>query len=281
MSVLIDDRGRLWPTISAHLATRIQRLTGSSDGAIAAVRWLGYIQIEPVGRSVIVVFRPELLTAATLAGAFGAIVRIGPDRIALSYGRSGEPPELFTDIGRALERIEALSDACRLPARRPGVVAERLPLDRAQALAGGRAAELLRNWSARPCCTFHELQGRLRRIGLLSQALLVRTPPDADSFLIEHWGSKRTLLGRSWARSARGRDVREQPYPKLTEWVLETFRGTLAAQQPRLDDVNATIVTPQGAIHQRHYYRLLVPFRTLGDETVSAVINIFEASAAP
>jgi hypothetical protein len=243
---------------------------------VAAVRWLGYIHIEPVKRSVIVFFRPELVTAAALAGAFGAMVRIAPEKIVLSYGPQAQPPELFTDIDQALQRIEALSEARRLPVRRQGIVAERLPLDRAGTLAGGRPAELLRAWSESPRSTFPELRGWLRGAGLLAQTLLVRTPPGTDSFLIEHWGSKRSLIGRSWARSARGREIREQPYPKLTEWVVAIFRETTTAQQPRLDDVHATVVTRQGAIHQRHYYRLLVPFRSPGGEIVSAVINIFQ-----
>lgn len=278
MSSFIDQKGRVWPADSPRLTAYIDRLTGNADHIVAAVRWLGLIYLEPVGRSLVVAFRPQLVTSAAIAGTFGSILRYGSDRIVLSYGRSAGPPEIYADVDRAILRMEQIVEASRLPALRSGIIADRRPLDDVTKVADGRAAELLRAWASAPTDRSPELLGRLKAAGLLAQALVVRTAPRTDSFIIEHWGSKRSLLGRGWARDARGREMREQPYPKLTEWVVETFRATLDSREPRLDDVRATVVTPQGSIHRRHYLRLLVPFRSSAGDTVSAVINLYRES---
>jgi hypothetical protein len=91
--------------------------------------------------------------------------------------------------------------------------------------------------------------------------------------LIEHWGSARDLVGKSWIQLAVGRDVADQPLSDLNSWVLEAYEAALAGGEPYLHDVDVVAPQADGNVACRRYDRLLLPWRGRDGDVYLTTVN--------
>jgi hypothetical protein len=114
----------------------------------------------------------------------------------------------------------------------------------------------------------------MREQQLLDRAVVARNPYRTSRLIIEHWGKKRDLFGADWIRTAPGRDVEDQPYPRLASWVAAGMREAIGNDEPWLETVHVQIRTASGRIRRRHYDRLLLPWTSHDGDAFATTINI-------
>ena len=269
--LVIDEHGRAWPEGSKSTAAMAHK-AGNFDNTPEGVLQSGSIYLRPLPRTLIVVFSPHLVARRTVTAAFFEIARRNPSRVdLLCYGAGKNWRETLSPVGEVFERIDQIvSEAVQSCPR--GLVAARLRPEVIDRIAGGRLTPLFDAWVQTRGEWAPELYGHMRDQHLLERAVVVRNPRRSARLVIEHWGKKRDLFGADWVRSARGKDVEDEPYPGLASRAAAGMRETIAAHEPRLETVHMQVRTPTGRTRRRHYDRLLLPWTTaIGDAFVTTV----------
>ena len=261
MAILIDDRGAVWPSTPESLRQRFGNVRPWRDFACQAIG-LGFIFVTFGPTGVRIALRPPFVTAKAVAQLARTPYARVSERIALSHDGEMSSWVVIAGIRRAIAVIEAVRAAAQSPEPRPLLMAKPLPLEQAASIGRGRLMPVLEAWRQEPVRRIDELYAVLQRAGLLPDAVIFRRAPGSERFVIEHWGSRRDLLGPGWTRIARGRDVLDQPNKQLGEWNAALAAETVATAVPRLLACDYVIRTPEARLIRRTNKRLLLPWRT-------------------
>ncbi|HEX3885422.1 MAG TPA: hypothetical protein VHW66_22405 [Stellaceae bacterium] len=271
--LVIDEHGRARPEGSQSLAARA-RAAGTFYDVPEGFLQSGFIYLRPLSRTLIVALSPHLVCRRAVAAAFFEIARQNPGRVdLLCYGARRSWRETLSPAGEVFERIDRIvSDAIDSAPR--GLLAARLRLDVIDRVARSRLTSVLEAWEEVGGVWSPGLYARMREERLLDRAVIARNPHHTSRLIIEHWGRKRDLFGPDWIGRAAGRDVEDQPYPRLAAWVAAGMREALANDEPKLETVQVQIRTASGRIRRRHYDRLLLPWTSPGGDAFATTINI-------
>ncbi|MGH7092152.1 MAG: hypothetical protein ACREFB_01285 [Stellaceae bacterium] len=245
----------------------------AADVEADAIWSRGFVYLRRLGDDLIVAFRPRLVCRPTLAATFFAVCRQAPRRIVLSSSEPPQPPELFVNLDRALQRMEeVVAEAQRDTPR--GLSVRRESLEALDAFGDSPMTNLFHAWKETQGNWTPEFYRCLREENLLDQAVMVRKPAAEPSLLIEHWGKKRDLFGAKWVREAPGRHVGDHPYTGLGLWAAHRYHEAIAEQQPRLDTVSMAVLKRRGGIRSKRYIRLLLPWRADNGDAFALTVNL-------
>lgn len=261
MAILIDDRGAVWPSTPQSLRQRFGNVRPWRDLARQAIG-LGFIFVTFGATGVRIALRPSFVTAKSVSQLGSTPYARVSERVALSHDGQMSSWEVISGIRRAIAIIEAVRAAAQSPEPRPLLLAKPLALEQAASIGRGRLMPVLDAWREAPVRRIDEIYAVLHRARLLPDAVIFRRAPGSERFIIEHWGSRRDLLGPGWTKIARGRDVLDQPNKQLAEWNAALAADTMATAVPRLFACDYVIKTPEARLIRRTNKRLLLPWRT-------------------
>lgn len=271
--LFLDDKGKEWPEESPGLASRLP--LREPDRLGHAVGELGWVYINKGDDWLILSFCPRRISVLARTAAYLRINRDRPSLVHLvcvtetDHWRESVPAEAAASRIEEIVRDEELIEP-------RGLISARMRLDALREWTDPGVGLIYEVWQQSGGIWRPEVEDILNRRRLLDRALVVRLPPRSDRTVIQHWGRRRDLFGEEWARSAKGRDLREQPYPGLALKLTEVIRNTIAEARPRLDAVRIAIRTPQGRIRRRQFQRLVLPWQSPGGPAAYAlVINTY------
>ncbi len=274
MTWLIDGSGVAWPE-AAH---PIARWDAACDPVGYAVSDLGFIHLRLLNGGAAVSFNPSRVGRRTMISAFYRVAGEQPERIALSYG--GECPilEIFGRVGEALRRIEDLVESHPTPIS--VLSRRRRSLDRLPKHVAEPIIEVLRAWGNAAGRWTPERHAQLSTTVPLKDTIVARNLRGTDRLVNYHWGASFDLVGPRWAQIARGKEVEDQPFPKLGKQVASDYRGVLGDGEPHLDEIDLSLSSAGRMMLRHRYSRLLLPWSEPGGDRYVTVMR-FDENAPP
>lgn len=265
--VLIDDAGRerRWPDQGgAGFGYR----NPDFDFPGYAVRNLGYAMIAEGAAFMRIRLRPAFVGHRTLEALLAHAARRAPARIAITYFDGAWRDELCD--GRSLKR--RLLDLAQKPeggSSQSGFIAVRRGIAGVLREPDDPFAPLLRRWldNTDP----DGLIAFLDSCGLYDRAMIAERTPDNGQFVFRHSGQRIQLYEPSWAGSAVGRAVQDQPDRDYGEWIADACHKVDERQVPRYELVMARVGRGGGTPRYWRYARLMLPWRTAGRRVVVSV----------
>ena len=256
---LIDDAGRerQWP--GANRGAAFGYRDPDFDFPAYAVRNLGYVMVAARQNAIRIRMRPVFVGHRTLDALMAHLACHETMRVAISYFDAAWHHEVSGDGRAARARLRAIVEAC---ARKEGgqpFVAARRNIAGVLHKAGEPLAPVLRRWldGAPP----EGLAAFLDSCRLYDRAMIVERERDTGRFVFRHSGQNIRLYDRSWADTAVGRHVEDQPDPAYGAWIAGACRAIDECQVPRYELVTAQVDRPGAAAGQWRYERLMLPWR--------------------
>jgi hypothetical protein len=109
---IINDKGKVYFTFH-QIKKQINSLIPDDEVINDLVSKRGFIHIWPIGQSIYVSLRPELVNFTSMTAAFYVIASCRPARVFLSTEAENTGWELFSTSQRAMTRIENLVTTSR------------------------------------------------------------------------------------------------------------------------------------------------------------------------
>lgn len=273
-SVLIDEEGKAWLANSAVLARRLGHVDARVDLATFAVRERGAIHIRSIEDGVRVTLCPGGFSRVTLAGALQTLNDLAPPRIMLVTRSHKEThAELFTSVFAFIERAEQLAAEPPIEIKVPRYSVRR-GLRNLTTPPFAMVRPIIDLWKARHGELGDEVHRMIVRAGLLHRTILVRQPARSSRLITEHFGAGIMIMRPCESMATVGRDLNEQPDRAYGAWMAEAYAETSWARRLRLESVRAFVRTSDGATLRTRYDRLLMPWRSAGNDLYVMCLSI-------
>jgi hypothetical protein len=125
---------------------------------------------------------------------------------------------------------------------------------------GGPLSALLSLWACSDRIT--DLQSLKQALAATAAGRFVALEQVCGRLTIVDIGTGYDSYSKTWQENALGMPVEEQPDYEYGRWVQSMYGAVLESQQPRLDDIDATIRRPHLNDKVRvRYQRLILPFK--------------------
>lgn len=273
-SILIDERGRAWPANSATLARQLGYADARVDLASFAVAERGAIHIRSIEDGVRVTLRPGTFSRVALAAALQALNDLAPPRIMLVTRSGGEThAELFTSVFAFIEHAEQLAAEPPIEIKVPRYSVQR-SLRNLATPSFAMVRPIVDLWKERRGELGDEVHRAIVTAGLFSRAVLARQPAQSSRLIVEHLGAGIMIMRPCEAMLTVGHEFSEQPDRDYGAWVAEAYAETSSARRPRLDSVRAFIRASDGTTLRTRYDRLLLPWRSDGNDRFVMCLSI-------
>jgi hypothetical protein len=265
--VICDDEGQVVPADAPDLARRL-RCAAVADVTGHAVRDLGFIHIVPRRGALIIKFVPALVHPLAAIAAFYAIASEAPERVVLIHYAEDERIEIFVNIAAGIRRIETLLAAARNPIGQSLFQARPLPAGALAAVAGGRFVPLLETWRAQGGRWDMAHYRLLQHLGLIDSTLVTRSQAGSQRVLKEFRGGfEACKAAREWPI---GHDLEDQPDRRFGQWVAATYRGVVAAREPRIEAVDVALAASGRNTSIRFRYdRIVLPWQAQNGDRIA------------
>jgi len=270
VNLLVDDNGRVWETGAPEIARRLRVIGSEGNVATDAVNKLGFVHVRATPRVYAVSLRSQLVSRLAMIGTLDLIFRDRPDRVFVQAVGS-DRWEFFTDIERAIHRIEEL--AGRRPPR-PLYLFKPLSLDGLSSTFYGRVESLLRLWNSVDGRWHPEHQSALCEMNLLDHTRICQADRGKRDFVVWQWGKKLDIAGSDWVQVAVGRSLHTFPIPVIASGVVAAHREAAADGRPCAGEVHLVVADGKDAVFRHRYDRLLLPWRRPAGGTVVTAVYL-------
>ena len=257
---VITHEGELFHYWSPILRGKLFSRSLQEQDFVPLLRNLGFIGLQQGPRGIGINFRPATISPVALAALGYWMCDHSPTRLWLTILEPGQCVELYTSIGRALERIEALIDEHHGAARN-SFFKKPIALG---AMPTPALGSLFAAWKRSGSDSDFSSLRELLRHELADRYVLLRPDTEAARFVIADAGTGLRIPDANWAKAQVGHPVTDMPDKAYGEWVSETFRSVLVAGKPQLDRVEAKIYWPRTGRVLRRYTRLILPVQDHG-----------------
>ena len=271
MNILVGPDGRVWDPHSYDFMHHVGYWGTDVNILRYATRNLGFVGLRIVPRYTYLWVQPSLFPAACFDRILEILILNEPPCVVIERASgSFAPLEVIANLNDAVARLRALQVAT--PAKNafsPNIFTLAIPR--------------LRHPKRTVLCTaFQAWKAAHGYVDTANIQSLANNPafgqgtiawlPGRDRCLIEAWPSTYNRYGDRSGERYQGRDVREHPD---IDYVLPTTRAYFTAaheQAPRLELIEALITHQDGSELWTRYERLILPWRTKGNDTfVSSV----------
>ena len=261
-TIVIDDRGEVWPLGAPELRAHLPGAAGEEDIAAYVVRHLGFVLLRRQGRRLRAVMRPAMLKPATLISLYYCLIDRQQEQIVLSRleGEHGWH-EVFDDFAEFAATVERAVEDESLQRYRPLYAASSRPLGHLGRPRYSRFAPLLSLWHAGHGRLPGDVAKEVLRCGVHPRSCLLRNPTGSGRLILEHIGSGYSFFGDAClSLTLVGRDFEMWPDRGLAEWAAPSYHECLAGEKPRLQAISAVIEQQRGGRYWTYYDRLLLPW---------------------
>jgi hypothetical protein len=258
-TIVLDDHGYAWDVRSSALRHFLRCPTPDFDFLSYLIDNLGFVTVTSSRPGAARIrMRFETAAPASVAAAIFLIADMGLERIVVSHSDEGFIDRLFSSVSQAVAYIDQhvaepqwRATAC--------VQSRQLPIE---TLATGRGPlpDLLSLWANTDRTT--DLRPLKHALCATAAGRFVALEQVSGRLTIVDIGSGYDSYSKTWQENALGMPVEEQPDYEYGRWVQSMYGAVLETQQPRLDDIDATIRRPHLNDKVRVcYQRLILPFR--------------------
>lgn len=266
MNILVGPDGRMWNPYSYEFMRYLGYWGGDADIVHYATRNLGFCALRIFPRYAHVCVQPSLFPMACFDRILELLLLNEPARIVIQRATRGFAPlEVFANLNDAMARLRAIQ--VTTPGEKgfsPNIfdlAIPRLNHPKREALFAAFKA-----WTE-----VHGYVETSKIQALADNPVLghgtVAWLPGRDRCLIEAWPSTYDRFGDRSSERYRGCDVREHPD---IDYILPSTQAYFTAaheQAPRLELIEALITHQNGSKLWARYERLVLPWRTKGNDT--------------
>jgi hypothetical protein len=256
--ILIDDFGRVlrWPEDSRGVDAAYR--DRDFDFPDYAVRNLGFVMIAERKDFLRIRLRPSFAGHRTAMALLSFIAERAPARAAISHLGSVWRDEVCS--GSALPRrlTELLGDSSGATGDPPFLAVPRRIAGMLRD-PGSPFAPVLRRWvdHVQP----GDIAAFLADSQLYGRAMIVQRLPDTGHFVFRHSGHRIQLYQATWAQSAIGRRLQDQPDEAYGRWIADACREVDDRQVPHFELITARVRQHDGRHRRWRYERLMLPWR--------------------
>jgi len=258
-TIVLDDHGQAWDSRSWALRRFLHCPAPDFDFLRYLIDNLGFVTVTPFrSGSARIRMHFERAAPASVAAAIYLVADMGLERVVVSHSDASFVDRLHPSIPQAVAYIDERVAEPHWQATAK-VQSRQLPV--ATLMNGkGPLPELLARWSS---LNQSDDPGVLKRtLSATSATRFMAIEWIAGRLTIADLGSGFESFGKTWRENARGLPVEEQPDYEYGRWVQGMYETVLETEQPRLDDIEATIRRPHLNDRIRvSYRRLILPFR--------------------
>jgi hypothetical protein len=258
-TIILDDHGQAWDARSSALRSLLHCPLPDFDFLRFLIDNLGFVTVTSSRPgSAQIRMRFETAAPASVAAAIYLLADMGLERIVVSQSDGSFIDRLFSSVSQAIAYID---QHVAEPHWQAAANVQCRPLS-VETLAGGRGplAALLSLWAYSD--RLADLQPLKNALGATAAGRFVALEQVSGRLTIVDIGSGYDSYSKTWQENALGMPVEEQPDYEYGRWVQSMYGAVLETQQPRLDDIDATIRRPHLNDKVRVcYQRLILPFR--------------------
>lgn len=252
LTVLIDDRGKVWDSHSPVLRSRLRASIPAETLREFAIVNLGFIGLAISRGSVRVQLRPLFARPAALGTLYLWLHQNAPERLVVTWYNGRWQDEIIGWSRDGWRRITRLLESPELPAL--GLTRRRISPNRLPA--------------TNPL--WHVLEGTSGVASIVANPAQTLPAPLSERYVLLTEDSNRELrvcdfgdamMSRSprWRSEARGRRVDDLPDWHYGQWVGDAYREARHNRQPLLEEVTAVVEWPELGTLSHQYWRLIVP----------------------
>jgi hypothetical protein len=271
VNLLIDEAGESWPANSSALARRIGHRDPTTDLASFAVRERGFIHLRSIEDGVRLAVRRGAFSRIALAGALQILNDLAPPRLLLIVRtETGTQAEIFTSIFAFIERVEQLASDPPIEIRVPRYSVQR-GLRNLATPPFAMVRPIVDLWKDRHGLLGEEAFRTLSSAGVMRRMYLLRQPRGSSRLITEHCAAGVTFLRPCEGLLMVGRDFHDMPDRDYGAWVADAYAAALQGRRLRLESVRSLIRTSAATTLRTRYDRLLMPWRSRGDQFVMGI----------
>lgn len=249
---IFDARGSILP---AHSIADSIGWRGPSGSAIDyAVRNTGAILVAIYGRHCRIELNPKTVSHCAFAGVAQWLMDERFERVGLRQRQGNEIDEILGDSVAAVKR---LSEIIRKQSDKGAAFLSKASYV-SQLSAQHPFRDLIDLW--RFSSSDHDLahyDGPLHN--LVNARFIIARVEENSSLVFHDVGPGVQLYSENWHRSTVGLRIQDQPNYEMGVWIAETYRDTIIANKPRLDDVDVIVKRPRQSSKHICYKRVLLP----------------------
>ncbi len=271
MNILVGPDGRMWNPYSYEFTKYLGYWGADVDISRYATRNLGFAAVKILPRYMYICVQPSLFPPACFDRILELLLLNEPPRIVIERAsRAFTPLEVLANLNDAVARLRALQETT--PTAKgftPNIFDLALP--RLEHPKRAALCEAFRAWKAAHGYVDTPNIQALADNPVFGQGT-VAWLPGRDRCIIEAWPSTYNRFGDRSSERYQGCDVREHPD---IDYILPTTQAYFTAARertPRLELIEALITHQDGSRLWARYERLVLPWRTKGNDTfVSSV----------
>jgi hypothetical protein len=258
-TIILDDHGHAWDARSSALRSLLHCPLPDFDFLRYLIDNLGFVTVtssRPGSARIRMKF--ETAAPASVAAAIYLLADMELERIVVSQSDGSFIDKLFSSVSQAVAYID---QRVTEPHWQSAAKVQCRPLS-IETLAGGGGplAAVLSLWAYSDRIT--DLQALKQALGATAAGRFVAIEQVSGRLIIVDIGSGYDTYSKTWQENALGMPVEEQPDYEYGRWVQSIYGAVLEAQQPRLDDIDATVRRPHLNDKVRAcYQRLILPFK--------------------
>jgi hypothetical protein len=272
--LLIDHEGAAFGISPLLLQRRLGVAASDIDLVGYAVRNMGFLELRLESGRLRIAARPALLSPATLEAAAETVERWPVRRVVLSVLDAEWSATIFGAPQAAFQRLRAL---CLAQSSHPAwstFSAEPVPMARLEGRGYDAMRLLAAEWTLLGGNMDDEMMGEFMGRRLPSNSGLARRSSDGKGLVFQHSRILDRPWTSGWMKELGGRDLRQSPDHGYAAWVMAAYHDVLARGRPRLERVKARLRCPEFGNRSFDYDRLLLPWRTRGDEPVATLVSV-------
>lgn len=263
---MVDDEGRLWfwgdPRLNKYLQCSLEPNVLWSF----CIRNLGFIELQHRASWMRVRLDPTTVSSTAVTAVLYWIFDHPVQKAVISAWNGGWTDKIVggpQDLISFLLKIESVSAVPQ------GTWFDRRRVEPVTLRSDDPLRVLFCAWRSNELGTDHDIAELCNRLFSGTFTVVNRTPD--YNHVITKQGQGYRIYNRGYMKSAVGTRIEDDPNAQYGRWVAQGLRDATGHQRPIIEDVNATLVGPDGR-RRVSYRRILVPF-TSSETGLTSVVT--------
>lgn len=241
-----------------------------------ALRNMGAIAVGFAGDTLCVALRLPLIAGEGLKSLIARLGRIAKGEVRVDILTDAWRSEVYNsgiEAGCRLESLRAHAEDASYP--HSGGVTEPLSLSSVMIQDNHPMKPVLQKWRANFNRFDDTVLDFITEKGLLDRTVIASVDGEGEP-IFSFIGSGFRFYGRRFPVEAIGGKVRDQPDKDYGLWTDQIYRDTVHQEQPRLEQVRASIRSGDSVVHHTKYSRLLLPWFSCQRVKMLTAISLLE-----
>jgi hypothetical protein len=251
---MADDEGRLWLWGDPRLSRYLQSSLDPSVLWPFCIRHLGFIELQHRANWMRVRLDPTTVSSTAVTAVLYWIFDNPAQKAVISSWNGGWADKI---VGGPQELINFLLKIDAVSAEPQGTWFDRRRVEPITLRANDPLRALFATWRSTALGSDDDVAELCNRLFRGTFTIVNRTSD--FHHVITKQGQGYRIYNQGYMKSAVGTRIEDDPNAQYGRWVAQGLRDAIGHQRPIIEDVNATLVGPDGR-RRVSYRRILVPF---------------------